>query len=355
MQGLWSARIRGTGWGMVGLLVLALLAGPLAQTVAAQLLSAEEAHCLVQVAESGLYDHLSIAQLRQRCCDPAARDEMLARLAQLEPAVSDLQRRGQAETLASRLPFALVAHRRNYLLPLSYDRQIAGSRCALAGDDIDRFEVKFQFSVKVPLWQQLFGSRVDLWAGYSQLSLWQAYNSDFSSPFRETNYAPELFLTLPEVLASLGLAGSRLSLGFIHESNGRGGSQSRSWNRLYADLALSRGPLTLHLKPWYRLPEERKARPTSSGGDDNPDIQRYLGYGELGLDYRLGRQLFALQWRNNLRRGDNKGAVQLEWIFPLTEHLHGYIQYFNGYGETLIDYNRSSNRLGLGVTLANGL
>lgn len=47
-----------------------------------------------------------------------------------------------------------------------------------------------------------------------------------------------------------------------------------------------------------------------------------------------------------------KGAVQLGWAFPLAEHLHGYVQYFSGYGYTLIDYNDFQRVLGLGVRAA---
>ena len=54
-------------------------------------------------------------------------------------------------------------------------------------------------------------------------------------------------------------------------------------------------------------------------------------------------------FRNNLHFNENRSALQCEVSFPLLEHLNGYIQYFVGYGESLIDYNHFTNRIGLGV------
>ena len=139
-----------------------------------------------------------------------------------------------------------------------------------------------------------------------------------------------------------------MTVGFNHQSNGRSEPLSRSWNRITASLPFSRGDTYIVLSPWFRIPE-------NSQDDDNPHMERYYGYGELQLLQKIGNHTLTVMVRNNLRRSDNKGAVQLDWSFPLHKKLKGYIQYFNGYGESLVDYNHLNNRIGIGVMLTDWL
>jgi phospholipase A1 len=197
------------------------------------------------------------------------------------------------------------------------------------------------------------GKDMDLWVAYTQLSFWQLYNSAFSSPFRETNYEPELLLNIRTDYDLLGLGllkGRIVNLGINHQSNGRSEPLSRSWNRVVANFGFEKGGFNLLLKSWYRIPENAR-------DDDNPDISKYMGYGEAWGIYYWNKHRFAAMLRNNLRPGDNRGAVQLDWSFPLSflrnDRISGYIQYFNGYGESLLDYNKSVNRIGIGIMLTD--
>ena len=184
----------------------------------------------------------------------------------------------------------------------------------------------------------------DLWFGYTQVSFWQFYNFDDSSPFRETNYEPELLLNFRTDFTLGGWRGRFLNLGFNHQSNGQSEPLSRSWNRLIASAGFERGNLSLLLKGWYRIPE-------SAEEDDNPRMERYLGYGEVWGYYFWKGHRFGLMLRNNLDFHTNRGAVQAEWSFPILERVSGYVQYYNGFGESLLDYNYRVNRIGVGFML----
>jgi phospholipase A1 len=137
-----------------------------------------------------------------------------------------------------------------------------------------------------------------------------------------------------------------------HQSNGRGGSLSRSWNRIYTNFVFEKENFVVSLKPWWRIPEDEKEDPLDASGDDNPDITDYMGNFELTTLYRRHDHEFSLMLRNNLE-GDNYGAVQLEWTFPLWRGVRGYAQYFNGYGESLIDYDAHIERFGIGILLTD--
>jgi phospholipase A1 len=237
-------------------------------------------------------------------------------------------------------------HRSNYALVFSYNTSPnqAPFQELTPPKTLVKPEVTFELSFKAKIWQDVFGKDMDLWVAYTQRSFWQFYNFDDSSPFRETDYEPEILLNFRTHFNILGLATRFVQVGLNHQSNGQSEPLSKSWNRLVANIGLERGDFSLLLKGWYRLPE-------SAESDDNPGIYKYVGYGEIWGYYFLKRHRFAVMLRDNLDFGENRGAIQLEWSFPLFAQMAGYVQYFLGYGESLLDYNHRVNRIGIGFIL----
>lgn len=251
--------------------------------------------------------------------------------------------------------YALLPYRPTYLLPWSYNNHPNDDSYLLRGEHLDHAEVKLQLSMKVPLALDLFGENGDLLMAYTQVSWWQAYNHKISSPFRETNYEPELFADFHRSPRPDGSwQNTHIQFGLNHQSNGQDGTDSRSWNRLFANFIWEKDDLLVSFKPWWRIPERSKHSATDPGGDDNPHMEQYMGYGELMGLYRDGNSTWTLMLRNNFR-SENKGAVQLDWSFPVARHLRGHVQYFSGYGESLIDYNDATDRLSLGVEFSDWL
>jgi phospholipase A1 len=244
--------------------------------------------------------------------------------------------------------YPIKIHQSNYVLPFTYNESPNADAIREADPDKDlkKPEVTFQLSLKVKLWQDILNQKMDLWFGYTQRSFWQLYNFEDSSPFRETNYEPEILLNFRTDYNILGLRGRFINLGFNHQSNGQSEPLSRSWNRVVVNFGYERGPFSLLLKAWYRIPE-------STEDDDNPNIEKYLGYGEIWGYYFLKKHRFGLMLRDNLSFHKNRGALQAEWSFPLFKRIAGYLQYYVGYGESLLDYNHSVNRIGIGFILAD--
>ena len=206
-----------------------------------------------------------------------------------------------------------------------------------------RIETKMQISLKTKIAEDLFGTHADLWAGYTQQSNWQVYNrGKKSAPFRNSDYAPELFLTQP-VKANLPFGGKlrMLGVGYIHQSNGQSRPLSRSWNRVYAMAGMEWGKLSVIPRVWARLDP-------GADKDDNPDIMHYMGYGDLRIAYQFNNK-HALSSTLRYNPKHNKGAVQLNYTFPLKGNLKGYVQGFYGYGESLIDYNHKQKGIGVGL------
>jgi phospholipase A1 len=230
-----------------------------------------------------------------------------------------------------------------------------------------RAQVKFQISMKFRVLEpNLYVMKYNLfpaYIGYTQKSLWDEGRN--SMPFEETNYNPEFFLDYPVRFLNIGRLKLRniIVCPFEHESNGLAGIQSRSWNRQYLMLKFgleSKEKLeiansfladkaSLYVKLWQ-----------ASGYSGQDDYLRSLGSRSRFLDY-MGRGEVGISIRNFLWGGSlknhqldiktpvfrdaNKDSYQLEFRQQLPDmNFALYLQYWYGYGETLLRFDQFGRR-----------
>ncbi|SHK04796.1 phospholipase A1 [Marinobacter antarcticus] len=248
---------------------------------------------------------------------------------------------------------SFISYKPTYIMPITWvaDPNTVPTNPRLGATtydyELENEEAKYQISFKVPLLTGWLADRTTLWFGYTQRSFWQVYNQEDSAPFRETNYEPEIFLR-HQANWNLGAATlSGMTIGINHQSNGQSEPRSRSWNRIIASAGFTYGRWLFVVQPWYRIPENSK--------DDNADIERYLGHADYNFVYKLSEdRTLSLKLLNNLR-SDNHTSVEFGYSFPLGDTIKGFFQYYNGYGESLIDYNHRTERFGLGIMLKDWL
>ena len=205
-------------------------------------------------------------------------------------------------------------------------------------DSLQHLDSKLQISMKTKLAQDVFDTNADVWLGYTQQSYWQVYNGKYSRPFRSSDYQPEIFLTQP-IKGDLPGNGSlrMLGAGLVHESNGQSDPLSRSWNRIYAMAGTEWGKLTVIPRLWLIANEE----------SDNPDIGDYMGYGDVRWLYSLNDQS-TVGGVMRYNPSTNKGAIQVDYAYPLKGGMKAILQVFHGYGENIQDYNHKSTNVGIG-------
>jgi phospholipase A1/A2 len=260
-----------------------------------------------------------------------------------EPKKTVVQKRAEKENHLQPNDFLIDLYKPNYLLPyyvtFSPDNAVYQNNTP-NGESLKKSELKYQLSLKVPLWKKIFKSNSSLFLAYTQLSYWQLYNR--SRFFRETDYEPELFLA-NQLNWNLSKRWQLtfLNIGVTHQSNGFGNQLERSWNKLYLDAIVSSEHWMISLKPWYVL----------STYPYNRDIAQYLGYGRVLVAYKFYQQTLSLQFHNFIERGGKHKTAELTYSFPITPYIKGYAQVFSGYGQSLIEYNHRTNSVGVGIAL----
>ncbi len=217
---------------------------------------------------------------------------------------------------------------------------------------------KFQFSFKYRVLGEKarLGDKLPalrgLYAGFTQRSLWDI-DAD-SSPFFDTSYMPELMLESQSMVDRGDAGGFKLlgyQAGIRHESNGRDGPDSRSLNIAYFRPAFSFG----RLDGWNLIMVPRLFAYISDVGN-NPDIADYRGNIELtAIVGRNDRGALAVTGR--LGQGAHRGSLNADLSIPVKfDRMFNFatyvlIQYWNGYGESLRNYDQRSETVRAGFSL----
>jgi phospholipase A1 len=259
--------------------------------------------------------------------------------------------RTEAEERMIDQAFAITQYRNNYILPYTYvSNPNPLGNSDLTPENTDNQEAKYQLSFKFPL-MRTSDDTDGIYFGFTLVSYWQVYNEEVSRPFRETNYEPELFYQWQTDYEVFGVNFNGLRVGVNHQSNGQSALRSRSWNRIFLSSMFSRQNDFYYFKAWYRLPEDEKEDPLDPTGDDNPDIEDFMGRAEFGYGRQFDDLMLTFFIRNNLKTSDNRGSIEVNATYPINERYSWMLQYFNGYGDSLIDYNRAQERIGIGIQL----
>lgn len=210
---------------------------------------------------------------------------------------------------------------------------------------LDSNELKFQFSFKIKIVENVFGNNGDIWVGYIQSLCWQVYNVENLCFFCEINYELEVMMMFCNGYLIGGWCGCMSGISFNYMFNGCFDLFLCSWNWVIVIIGLDCENWVLVLCLWYCILEDCK-------DDNNLDIEDYMGCGDVILIWNCNGYEVLLMVCYLLCGGDCLyGVVQFDYGFLISNLLCGYVQVFDGYGESMIDYNYKVIYVGVGVLL----
>jgi len=211
------------------------------------------------------------------------------------------------------------------------------------GDKVTRSScnIKFQISVAQRLTKTTLPFGTYLFLFYSQKCFWNILED--SMPMTDLNFNPGIGLTKP--LFVKGQYVGKINLIAEHESNGRDGAESRSWNRLSLGGSIMIDPqITVHGKIWLPIID----------GSENKDILDYCGIYQMGTSFTSSNSRFGFAinlvklkgWRQSYNT-----TVEFNYrIFP-RDNQFLFVQYYSGYGEGLLDYKEYHSMIRVGLVI----
>ena len=202
-------------------------------------------------------------------------------------------------------------------------------------------DVKFQLSIAQRLTKTTLPLNSYLFIAFSIKAMWNVFEN--SLPMRDLNFNPGLGWSFP--FFSKGRYAGKFTFMIEHESNGRDGEESRSWNKIsFAGSTLVNEWLMVHSKFWIPIVD----------GENNRDILKYSGIYQGGLAVTTPNQRFGWALTLVKRKGWNLNfntILEFNWrIFP-KDNEYFFVQYYNGFGECMLDYNKFHSRIRVGMVI----
>lgn len=202
-------------------------------------------------------------------------------------------------------------------------------------------DVKFQISISQRLTKATLPWGTYLYLFYSQKCFWNVFQN--SMPMTDLNFNPGIGLTKPLFVRDRFIG--KMSLILEHESNGRDGLQSRSWNKIsFAANIVIDPTLTVHGKVWIPIID----------GQNNRDILDYCGIYQVGTSFFTYNKRFGMTVLLTKRRGWNfnyNTTVELSYRIFKRDNQFLFLQYYNGYGEGLLTYKEFHSMLRVGICI----
>lgn len=202
-------------------------------------------------------------------------------------------------------------------------------------------DVKFQISISQRLTNAILPGGTYLYLFYTQKVVWDVFRR--SMPMRDINFNPGIGWSKPFFIKDR-YAG-KVTLIAEHESNGRDSIQSRSWNRVsLAGSAYVTDWLAVHAKFWIPIID----------GQNNKDILNYCGIFQTGFELNTDDRRWTLGATFVKRKGWNMNwntNIQIGWRINKSSNQYLFLDFYNGYGECLLDYNKFRNRIRVGILI----
>ena len=205
----------------------------------------------------------------------------------------------------------------------------------------DNCNIKFQISIAQRLTKSTLPWGTYLYLFYSQKCFWNVLQN--SMPMTDLNFNPGIGLAKPLFVKNRFVG--KLSLILEHESNGKDGTASRSWNRISLGGSIIIDPqLTVHAKFWIPIID----------GVENKDILNYCGIYQMGTSFtstnkRFGASVILVKrkgWRLNYNT-----TIELNYRLFKNENQYFFIQYYNGYGEGLLAFREFHSMIRAGLVI----